>query len=89
MAPMMYCSSCVTACAACAAATGAAAAGGGACLVVHQFHLTESVYKVVLQKSIPAQIREFILCFHQFLSLVGSTCCWTGGATAAGCGGGA
>jgi len=27
-----------------------------------QSYLTESVYKVVLQKSIPAQIRQLILC---------------------------
>ena len=27
----------------------------------HQLHLTESVYKVVLQKLIPAQIRQLIL----------------------------
>ena len=30
-------------------------------LIVHP-HLTESAYKVVLQESIPAQIRQLILC---------------------------
>ena len=33
----------------------------GAKFGAEQFYLTESVYKVVLQKSIPAQIRQRIL----------------------------
>ena len=32
----------------------------------HQPFLTESVYKVVLQNSIPAQIRQLVLYYHQY-----------------------
>ena len=32
--------------------------------VVGGFHLTESVYKVILQKSIPAHIRQLVL-YHE------------------------
>ena len=39
---------------------------GGACPRARWSFLTESVYKVVLRKSIPAQIRQLILHHYQY-----------------------
>ena len=38
------------------------------------FNLTESVYKVILQKSISAQIRQRILYYYQYKNQVTDVC---------------